>query len=289
MRAWVCSFTLFAAAGCGSPARESISSPTAAKADGAPLQQIALVVSPTKAVAATEPWGTAIGRIIGVGDFPAREVVKVPATHNDFNFCMKNGEFLDEEWVVDPKTKGLKNTFVWLAPAEKDGKLAIHPARQKIADSDKKVVIDQPLCMFAPRALALREGQVLIVKNTAKAPHNFKWGGNPEVNPGGNPTIVPGEQVEVNVKADRSLVLAECGLHPWMKATIMAFDHPYFAVTDEQGRFEIKDAPAGPCRLVIRHSTGIWLDGVKGKNGRLITIQSGDNDLGALEYPAPPK
>jgi len=284
MRAWLC--LLFAAAGCGSPARESTSSPTSAKIDGAPLQQVALVASQSKAVAAAEPWGTVKGRIIGVGKFPAREVVKVPTTHNDHNFCMKNGEFLDEYWVVDPKSKGLKGVFVWLAPTEKDGTLAIHPARQKIAENESKVVIDQPICMFVPRAVALREGQVLVVKNSAKVPHNFKWGGT-DANPGSNPTIAPGEQAEFNVKADRLLILAECGLHPWMKASIMAFDHPYFAVTDEQGRFEIKDAPAGPCRLMIRHSTGIWLGGAQGRNGRLLTIQSGANDVGAIEYPAP--
>lgn len=287
MRAWLCSFTLFAAAGCGSSARESDPSAPPAKVDHTPLQQVALVASQSKPVAAAEPWGTVKGRIIGTGDFPKRAVVQVPKTHNDFNFCMKNGEFLDEYWVVDPKSKGLKSVFVWLAPVEKDGKLAIHPSREKIAENENKVVIDQPICMFVPRAVALREGQVLVVKNTAKVPHNFKWSGNPEVNPGSNPTIAPGEQAEFNVKADRMLILAECGLHPWMKASIMAFDHPYFAVTDEQGRFEIKDAPAGPCRLMIRHSTGIWLGEAKGRNGRPLTIQSGDNDLGAIEYPAP--
>ncbi len=293
MRALVCVLCVTVLIGCGHSAPDPRSSappsrivadqpiPIAAQSDEA-------VTPGAKPVATTEPWGTVKGHIIGAGKFSAREVVKVPSTHNDFNFCMKNGEFLDEEWVVDPKSKGLKNTFVWLAPAEKDGKLAIHLVRQKIAENDKKVIIDQPICMFVPRALAVREGQVLVVKNTAKVPHNFKWGGT-DANPGSNPTIVPGDQLELKIKADSKLILAECGLHPWMKATIMAFDHPYFAVTDDQGRFEIKDAPTGPCRLMIRHSTGIWLGGAKGKNGRAITIESGDNDLGALEYPAPPK
>jgi len=143
--------------------------------------------------------------------------------------------------------------------------------------------------MFVPHALALREGQILVVKNTSKVLHNFKWNGHPDVNPGGNPSIVAGaEEVLGNLKADRLPIGVSCGIHPWMKGWIRVFDHPYFALTDAQGRFAIKDAPAGACRLMAWHGSGGWLGGVKGRNGRPISVQSGDNDLGTLEY-APPK
>lgn len=241
-----------------------------------------------KPAAAQEPWGTIQGRIVWGGkEVKPRQPIAVKKDHNDYAFCMKDGEFLDETWIIDPKTKGLKNTFIWLAPTAKDGKLAIHPARAKIAASDERVVIDQPICMFVPHALALREGQVLVVKNTSKVLHNFKWGGDPDVNPGGNPAIPAGGEEVLKIKADRFPIAVECGVHPWMKGWIRAFDHPYFAVTDAEGRFEIKDAPGGPCRLIVWHSEG-WLGGAKGRNGQPITIQPGTNDLGAIEYPEPP-
>ena len=141
-----------------------------------------------------------------------------------------------------------------------------------------------------PHALGLREGQSLEAKNPATVPHNLQWTGHPLENQGNNLVIPVGQSLTINnLKAGRYPVKLSCGMHPWMSGWVRIFDHPYFAVTDEQGRFAIKDAPAGPCRLMIRHSTGIWLGAAKGKNGRLITIQSGDNDLGALEYPAPSK
>ncbi|MEX0820057.1 MAG: methylamine utilization protein, partial [Pirellulaceae bacterium] len=33
--------------------------------------------------------------------------------------------------------------------------------------------------------------------------------------------------------------------HPWMKASMMVCDHPYFAVTDADGSFSIPNVPAG--------------------------------------------
>lgn len=240
-----------------------------------------------KSSAPQEPWGTVRGRIVWGGDVPKREEIKIPEGNQDRRFCTKDGPFFNERWVVDEKTKGLRSSFVWLMPKDKEGKLPIHPERTKLAPKEEKVFIDQPVCMFVPSALALREGQILVVKNSAKVLHSFKWSGNPDVNMGGNPSIPAGDQIELKIKAERNPITVECGFHPWMRASIMAFDHPYFAVTDEQGRFEIKNAPAGPCRLMIRHSDGIFLGGAKGRDGRSITVQSGANDLGAIEYPPP--
>jgi hypothetical protein len=36
-----------------------------------------------------------------------------------------------------------------------------------------------------------------------------------------------------------------------MQAFWMILDHPYFAVTDEKGNFEIKNAPSGPQKVVV--------------------------------------
>src|SRR5262245_14095026 len=93
----------------------------------APVSKPAIVGGPTPADAA-EPWGTVKGQIIwGDEKPPPREAVKVPPTHQDHKFCTKDGEFLDDGWVIDAKSKGLKDVFVWLAPAEPGDKLSIHP------------------------------------------------------------------------------------------------------------------------------------------------------------------
>ncbi|MCI0683620.1 MAG: hypothetical protein L0Y71_16060 [Gemmataceae bacterium] len=241
-----------------------------------------------KPVAAQEPWGTIQGRIVWGGkEIKPRSPIVVKKDHNDYAYCMKNGAFLEETWIIDPKTRGLKNAFVWLAPMEKDGKLTIHPEATTFAPGDENVVIDQPICMFVPHALALREGQSLVVKNSAKVLHNFKWSGHPDINPGGNSTIGAGQQQVLKIKADQFPIGVECGIHPWMKGWIRCFDHPYFDVTPVDGSFTIKDAPVGPHRLIVWHGEGGGLGGRKWKEGRVITVQSGANDLGAIEYPEP--
>ena len=47
----------------------------------------------------------------------------------------------------------------------------------------------------------------------------------------------------------------KCDLHPWNYAYLGVFDHPYFAVTDEQGRFTIPGVPAGRYIVAIFHPT----------------------------------
>ena len=46
----------------------------------------------------------------------------------------------------------------------------------------------------------------------------------------------------------------KCDVHPWMKAWVMVADHPYFAVTDENGNFEINNVlPPGEYELGFWH------------------------------------
>ena len=41
------------------------------------------------------------------------------------------------------------------------------------------------------------------------------------------------------------MVGLRCDIHPWMSAWVGVLDHPYFAVTDAEGKFEIENLPAG--------------------------------------------
>jgi uncharacterized surface anchored protein len=51
-------------------------------------------------------------------------------------------------------------------------------------------------------------------------------------------------------------VRVECDEHGHMHATILVADHPYHAVTDENGAFTINDVPPGNYSLVVyqRHT-----------------------------------
>src|SRR5205823_385950 len=101
-------------------------------------------------------------------------------------------------------------------------------------------------------------------------------------------TVPAGGQVEIkDLVAERLPMLIECGIHPWMNGKVGIFAHPYFAVTDENGNFEIKNAPAGKYRIIVYNNT--YNGGAEGRFGQQITIGAGTTlDLGNISF-TPPK
>lgn len=68
---------------------------------------------------------------------------------------------------------------------------------------------------------------------------------------------------------------------------LRSFDHPYFAVTDAQGNFEIKLAPAGRCRIVVWHEAAGFAGGRAGRNGSTIEIEGAAiTDIGPIKLAA---
>ena len=218
-------------------------------------------------------WVTIKGQVVFPNDkdIPKRDNLKV---ETDKQHCLSKGAILDESVIVNPKNRGVKNVVVFLRPNNNNlkadfAKQHIHPddAKRKPAE----VVIDQPCCMFVKRVTAARVGDTLVVKNPSPVAHNFFWdSGN---NGSHNPTLAP----KTNWKMPNALVQEsapiqyKCSIHPWMTGYVRVFDHPYYAVTDDDGKFEIKNAPAGNFRIVYWHENGL-LGGAKGRAGEPINI-----------------
>jgi hypothetical protein len=227
-----------------------------------------LLLSASPAFAGDGDWGTVKGRVVYKGPAPAPKEINVT---KDQDHCLLKGPLFSEELVVNPKNNGVRWAFVWLIPEQKGAKIPIHP--NLLAIKDKQVSIDQPCCQFVPHALGMREGQELVAKNSAPLNHNVHWTGHPLKNPGGN-VIVPSKKsftIE-GLKADRFPVKINCDIHGWMSAWVRVFDHPYFAVTDKDGNFEIKLAPAGQFRLMMWQEEVGWIGG---RDGVPVTIQGG--------------
>jgi hypothetical protein len=232
---------------------------------------------------ADEPagWGTVKGQIVwGGGDLPTPKPVEAVKTHQDRAACEAKGPVVSEEWVINKENNGIRWAFVWLAP-EGNGKLPIHPSLVEL--KEKEVSIDQPCCQFEPRVVGVRQGQVLVVKNSAPIVHNVFWNGGIK-NPGNN-LIIPakGQPVIIkNLNPDKFPIKLECSIHRWMTGWVRVFDHPYFAVTDADGKFEIPQAPAGKYRLVVWHEGCGW--GPTGREGRPIDIKKdGTTEIEKLE------
>ena len=218
---------------------------------------------------AEQEWGTIKGQVVWA---PAKLPAPVKfAAPPGTPACVgvKDGNILLEPYVVDPKTKGVRWAVVWLLDGSGDRAKPIPIKPDLKAIPNKKVVLDQPCCTFEPHVIALRQGQTLIIRNSAPFAHNTNIeaaGFNQLLPPGAVKTAPP-------IATTMIPTPVACNIHPWMTAWIGVFKHPYFAVTDKEGKFEIKGAPAGKYRIVAWQESKGYLN--KGfKKGQPIDIKA---------------
>ncbi len=224
---------------------------------------LSLVAFSSSEAVAQPQWVTIRGKV-NLSDLKLKALAK-PALLNvttDVAHCQSKGPLTAEDLIVNPKNGGVKNVWVYLKPAvgETFAPNDIHPDLLKA--KPKVIVIDQPCCQFIPRAFAARTGDTLLIKNSSPVPHNTNFNSD---DLSFNQTIAAGGDYkpEKALTAQKNQASYACNIHPWMKGYVMIFDHPYYAVTDADGRYEIKDAPAGAIRVFYRHEGGYH----KGKDG----------------------
>lgn len=127
--------------------------------------------------------------------------------------------------------------------------------------------LDQRGCAFTPHVLLTPTGATVQVLNSDPLTHNVHTAAfdNRSV----NRTQPTGLEV-VDLQFDQpEIVKIKCDLHPWMTAWIVVTDHPYHAVTNEAGAFELSDIPPGSFRLQVWHET-------LGIRDQTVTITAGD-------------
>jgi hypothetical protein len=219
-----------------------------------------------------EEWGTIKGQIVFGGDkVPAAEPLKVD---KDQEHCLQKGTVLSRTWTVNPQNKGVCNAVVFLKP-EPGQTLPINPEALPKKDS---VVIDQPICHFEPHILALYKDQKLMAKNSSPIAHNIVITGFKNSY---NTQLAPGTDRTFELVSENNPIALSCGAHSWMKGNLWVFAHPYFAVTDANGNFEIKFAPAGNQNFVVWHEAKGY---ACGRNGKKITVPAGSAvDVGKIE------
>ena len=241
-------------------------------------------------LAADQKWGTVKGKVVFDGTPPERAVINVAGINPAC--CDVKTPVLSDELVVDAKTKGVRYAMAWLIAADGNSKTAL-PIHPTLAKPAAKVVIDQPCYMFEPHVLGIRTGQTLVFKNSAMCTHNVSCLGGGD-NPEFNKAVAKSNELEIEGwKPYHRMISVSCTIHGWMKAWVHVFDHPYFAVTNEKGEFEIKNAPAGKYRLVVWQEKVGWVAGEKGKDptGTGIPLEikaDGPTDVGDIKLTVAP-
>ncbi len=188
-------------------------------------------------------WGTLKGRFIYDGPKPTPAALTI---NKDPEVCGQKPLF-DESMVVGADG-GLANVAVWA----RDKKIKVHP--DYAASDDAKIELNNLNCHFVPHMLGIRVGQTLVIKNSDKVPHSTKIDGQAlQI----NPTIAVGQSSEQVIdSAEPLLANVSCAFHNWMAAKLVVRPNPYFAISDKDGRFEIKNLPAGEHEFQVIHDSG---------------------------------
>lgn len=149
---------------------------------------------------------------------------------------------LRQEWAVVSEDGGLANVLVYLDDIPASTGAAREPA-----------VLDQVDCRFTPHVLAVQIGQPLDVQSSDAVLHNVHY--TPDLNADTNFALTNAGQSRQATFAypEADPVKVKCDVHPWMTAYVGVFAHPFFAVTDEAGQFNIDRVPAGSYTLRAWH------------------------------------
>lgn len=229
-------------------------------------------------------WGDLSGQIIFDGPLPTPEKTKITS---DQKVCGKHDIF-SEVLVVDPASKGVRNVIIVLNQRRSDKReVPIHESYEAL--KKQPVRMDNNGCRFDPHVAVIWTARKLVIGNSDPIGHNVNMTtGDAEAF---NETIPSGGTIEKTfAKSKRMPVSVSCSIHPWMKAWVMIRDNPYMAVTDKDGKFEIKNLPVGKWQFMFWQETAGYVAEVK-RNGEPekwrrgtieIEIKPGKNDLGKI-------
>ena len=176
----------------------------------------------------------------------------------------------DEVELVSTKGE-IKNVFVYIRKGLPTGKTYTAPK--------KAALLDQQRSMFRPRIQGLFVGQDFAMRNSDPIIHNVRSLSQENrpfniAQPAGTPDRLK------RFSDQEGPIELRCDYHRWMRAFIFVMEHPFFGVTDAQGRFSIKNLPSGEYVLATWHESF-------GENKQI--IQVGNSALKNVNFTYKPK
>lgn len=135
---------------------------------------------------------------------------------------------------------GLADTFVYIK----------NPPKKKYKAPKTMVKLDQKGCRYSPKVFGVMVKQKIEITNSDPMLHN--------IHPTGKNTFnlampVQGMKLKKKFKKVSVFTPIKCDVHPWMKAYAGVLKHPFFAVSDENGKFSIDGVPDGSYDIIAHH------------------------------------
>lgn len=203
--------------------------------------------------------GTITGRIRLTGKSPGNPIIRMGMDPKCAQ--MNAGKRRVHENVVAAPDGSLANVFVKLEGSFPQTRVPTEPA-----------VLDQRGCIYGPRVLGVRVGQMLQVRNSDDLLHNVH-GISSRANGFNVSEPKAGMVQQFRLKDEEVMLRLQCDVHKWMTAFVGVVKHPYFAVTGTAGTFEIENVPAGTQTIQAWHERfGLLTQSVRVKRGATVTV-----------------
>lgn len=175
-----------------------------------------------------------------------------------------------EHFIVG-EGNGLGNVFVYV----KSG------LTKKYTPPTTPVVLDQRDCLYFPYVMGVQVGQTLQIKNSDATLHNVNC--QAKENEAFNISQPKKDTVNDKVFAKPEIMITfKCDVHKWMYGYVGVLDHPFFAVTDKDGNFELKNLPAG------EYEIGFWHQKAAAEIlTQKVTVAEGESKVVSMSIKAP--
>ncbi len=254
--------------GCSGDKKEASAAQPEARKEGSVAPRPAVVSVPATPYQPIQvaDGGTLTGTVDFDGTMPADSVVTVPS---DQPGC---GQSINLHNVQNSGTR-IGGVVVWITDIRTGKPLPIQ-RRFSLSNSD---------CVLNPRVQAVMASGTLNVSSEDVTMHrdniiNVATGERIGIAPfNDNGEVVPFDRI-----LDKPAQLeVTCELHPWSKAHVLVFDHPYFAMTSATGTFTIDDIPPGNYHVRAWHPT-------LGLSDQTVTIVAGQSASLSLKLSSAP-
>src|SRR3989338_738079 len=223
--------------GCGGKPQDASAKTDQPSAEPA----IQLAQTPAQAQPATGGSATVTAMVKFEGAAPARTKIKMDA---DPVCQQQHATAMQSEEVVVNGNGTLKNVFVYV----KEGAAGPFPTPATPA------TLEQAGCWYRPHVFGLQANQPFDIINSDATLHNVN--AKPTANtPFNIAQPVKGMKTTKKFAKPEVMVKFKCNVHPWMSAYAGVLDHPFFAVSDDQGMATIAGLPAGTYTLEAWHET----------------------------------
>jgi plastocyanin len=198
---------------------------------------IAMSLWPGVAIAASSVTGT----ITFTGKPPNLKPLAMSA---DPACAKKHSAPVPGEMLVLGSGGTMANVMVWVSKGLPSGKTWPAPKTP--------VVLDQKGCMYVPHVMGIMVGQTYKILNSDGILHNVHT--LPKINKGFNRAMTPTmKEATTTFEKEEAIFHTKCDVHPWMSAYVGVFSHPFFTVTNTDGKYTISGLDPGTYEITAWH------------------------------------